>query len=77
MEREPVITSATITGAVAAVLALVVAFGLSITSEQETAILGVTAVVAPLVVGVLSRPKVTPVAAPRLPGPAGPIRAGG
>ena len=47
---EPVISTATVTSAVTAVLALLVAFGLPLTEEQQVAILGVTAVVAPLVV---------------------------
>lgn len=47
---EPVISTATITSAVTAVLALLVAFGLPLTDAQQVAILGVTAVVAPLVV---------------------------
>lgn len=47
---EPVISTATVTSAVTAVLALLVAFGLPLTDEQQVAILGVTAVVAPLVV---------------------------
>ena len=47
---EPVISTATVTSAVTAVLALAVAFGLPLTDAQQVAILGVTAVVAPLVV---------------------------
>ena len=61
MTREPLITVATITAAVSAVLALLVAFGIDLTGEQQTAILGVVAVAAPLVVGVVARRKVTPV----------------
>jgi hypothetical protein len=66
--REPLATAATITGAVAAVLALVVAFGVNLTGDQQTAILGVASVAAPLIVALVVRPKVTPVADPRLPG---------
>lgn len=47
---EPVISTATVTSAVTAVIALLVAFGLPLTDAQQVAILGVTAVVAPLVV---------------------------
>lgn len=63
MKTEPAITIASVTAAVTAALALLVSFGLSISADQQTAILGVVAVVAPLLVGVLTRPKVTPVAA--------------
>lgn len=47
---EPVISTATVTSAVTALVALLVAFGLPLTDEQQVAILGATAVVAPLVV---------------------------
>lgn len=54
IKREPVITTATITAAVTAVIALLVAFGLPVTNEQSAAILGVVAVLAPLAV-IISR----------------------
>ncbi len=47
---EPVISTATVTSAVGAIITLAVAFGLPLTKEQAVAILGVTTVVAPLVV---------------------------
>ncbi|WP_347042008.1 hypothetical protein [Brachybacterium nesterenkovii] len=47
---EPVLSTATVTSAVTAVLALLVAFGLPITDGQTAAILGVVAVAAPLIV---------------------------
>lgn len=46
---EPVLTTASITAAVSAVIALLVAFGVDLTEAQTTAILGVVAVAAPLV----------------------------
>lgn len=58
---EPAVTVASITAAVAAVLALLAAFGLPVSPEQQTAILGVVAVIGPLVVGVLARRFVVPV----------------
>ena len=58
---EPALTAGTITSAVTAVLSLLVAFGLGLTDDQQTAILGVVAVLAPLVVAIVTRPKVTPV----------------
>ena len=60
MKNEPLVTAATIVSAVTAVLALLVAFGVPVTQEQQVAILGVVAVLAPLIVAALARPKVTP-----------------
>lgn len=65
MNTEPALTVASITAAVTAALALLVSFGLNISADQQTAILGVVAVVAPFVVGIATRPKVTPVATSR------------
>lgn len=61
MKSEPVITVASLTAFVAAVLAVLAAFGLPLTDDQQKAILGLVAVVAPVVVGVLARRFVTPV----------------
>ncbi|SCL21527.1 hypothetical protein [Micromonospora inyonensis] len=55
---EPLWTVGGITAAVTATLALLVAFGLEVTDEQETAILGVVAVVAPLIVTAVARGRV-------------------
>lgn len=60
MNREPLITVASITAAVVAVLSLLTAFGMPLTDDQRQAILGVVAVAAPLVVGLVARAKVTP-----------------
>lgn len=49
----PVITAATITAGVGAILGLLVAFNLPVTPEQETAILGVVAVLGPIIVAVI------------------------
>lgn len=70
MKREPVLTVASITALVSAIVALLVAFGLDLTGDQEKAILGVAAIVAPILVGLFSRPKVTPVE-PAIPGQVG------
>lgn len=64
MKTEPAVTIGSITAGVTAALALLVSFGLSISADQQTAILGVVAVLAPLLVGALIRPKVSPVVAP-------------
>jgi hypothetical protein len=47
-----------ITSAATAVIALLVAFGMDITKEQTAAILGVVAVVAPIVAALVIRSKV-------------------
>lgn len=61
--REP----ALVLGAVQAVLALVIAFGLKLSVEQTGAILAATAAI----LAVVTRSQVTPVADPRLPDPVG------
>ena len=60
MKNEPLVTLASITAGVTALLALLVAFGIPITQEQQVAILGVAAVAAPFVVAVAGRGRVTP-----------------
>ena len=60
MKNEPLITIATITAGGTAVLGLLVAFGVPITEGQQVAILGVVAVVAPVVVALIGRGLVTP-----------------
>jgi hypothetical protein len=60
-EREPAVVIGTITAAVAAILALLVAFGIELDQTQQVAILGVIAGVGPLVAAILTRRKVTPV----------------
>lgn len=61
MNREPAAVVGSITAAVSAIIALFVAFGLDLTDEQVAAILAVVAVVAPIVSGLITRGKVTPV----------------
>lgn len=51
-KTEPVLTASGISAAVAAVIALLVAFGVDLTETQTTAILGVVAVLAPLAVAI-------------------------
>ena len=58
MYKEPAAIIAAITGAATAIIALVVSFGLDLTNDQQSAILGVVAVVAPLVAGLAIRSKV-------------------
>lgn len=61
MKNEPAITIGSITAAVAAVIGLLVAFGADLSKDQQAAILGGIASVAPIVAAVLTRRKVTPV----------------
>lgn len=61
MKNEPAITIASITAAVAAVIGLLTAFGVSLSDDQQKAILGVVAVIGPIVAGYFTRGKVTPV----------------
>jgi ABC-type spermidine/putrescine transport system permease subunit I len=58
--NEPLLTVASITALVAALIAVGTAFGLSLTPDQQTAVLGLVAVVAPIVVGLVARRRVTP-----------------
>lgn len=55
---EPLVSVGTITAVAAAALALLVTFGLHLTADQQTAIIGVISVVAPVVVAVWGRRKV-------------------
>lgn len=55
---EPLFTVGTITAAVTAVIGLLVAFGLPVSDDQQTAILAVVAVAAPLAVAALARKRV-------------------
>lgn len=55
MNNEPIVTVATITAGVAALIGLLVSFGLPITSDQQTAILAFIGIVAPFVVAFIAR----------------------
>jgi hypothetical protein len=61
MKNEPVLTIASITALATAVVTLLVAFGLPLTQDQQQAVLGFVAVVAPLVAAYFARKRVTPV----------------
>lgn len=58
MQKEPLVTVASITAGVSALLTLLVAFGIDLTEAQSTAILGVVGVAAPLIVAWAARGKV-------------------
>lgn len=56
--EEPLLTVGTITAAVTALTIAAIAFGLPISNDQQAALLGVVAVLAPIVVTAVARGKV-------------------
>jgi len=60
MKTEPVATIAGIQAAVAAVLTLLVSFGVPLTQDQQVAILGVAATLLPVLFAFWTRSKVSP-----------------
>ena len=60
MTKEPVLAAATIVSLVGSVVALLIAFGVDLTPQQQAAIVGLTNVVAPLVAALFVRAKVSP-----------------
>ncbi len=60
MNTEPLVTVATLTAAVVALIGLAVEFGLNLSGDQQTAILAAVAVFAPLIVAAVARGRVTP-----------------
>lgn len=64
MGREPIVTTALIVSFVTAMITLLVAFGVPITEDMKLSIIGVTAVIAPILV-IWSRRWTTPTADPR------------
>ena len=63
MKHEPLISISSIVAAATAVIALLVAFGVPLTEDQKVAILGLVGVLAPVIVALVTRGKVTPNAA--------------
>ena len=59
-DNEPAVTVGGISALAAAILAVLVAFGAQITPDQQKAILGLVAVVAPIIAAVVIRQFVTP-----------------
>lgn len=56
--KEPLLTVGALTAVAAAAIALVVAFGVHLSAEQQVAILGVVAVLSPFIVALVGRSKV-------------------
>ena len=63
MKYEPLISISSIVAAATAVVALLVAFGVPLTEDQKVAILGLVGVLAPVIVALVTRGRVTPNAA--------------
>lgn len=57
---EPLLTVGGIVALIGAVLALLTAFGIQLTDQQQKAILGISTVVAPLLVAIIARGQVVP-----------------
>ena len=60
MKNEPAITVGSVSAAVAAILALLVAFGVPLDDAQQKAILGVVAAAGPIVAALITRNFVSP-----------------
>ena len=63
MQYQPLISISSIVAGATAVIALLVAFGVPINQDQKVAILGLVGVLAPVIVALVTRGKVTPNAA--------------
>lgn len=60
MRREPLLTRGVIVALATALLAALVVFGVDLSGKETKAILSLVAALAPVLVAILSRPKVTP-----------------
>ena len=65
MDREPLITRASLVALITAVIAVAVAFGLPLTPDQQKALIALAGVLSPIAAAVWARGQVTPVADPR------------
>jgi hypothetical protein len=61
MNREPVLTTATVVTLVTAIVTLVAAFGVDVSDKQAAAIVGVVTALGTIVGAIYARSKVTPV----------------
>lgn len=66
MKTEPLITTGVIVALVAATIALLRAFGVPISEEQQEAIKALLVVLAPILVAIIARSYVTPLADPKV-----------
>lgn len=58
--KEPVVSTATISGIITSIIALLIAFGLDLTNEQVAALVGLAPIVATAVTAVVARRLVWP-----------------
>lgn len=65
MKREPLLKKGTWTALTSAVIVVLVAVGVPISSELKVAFITLVSTVAPIIVALWARPDVTPVADPR------------
>lgn len=65
MKREPLVTAGTLAGVLSATFVVMIAFGFNIDEDKQAAILGIVAVLFPIVSPLFARSKVTPVSDPR------------
>lgn len=65
MGNSPLITTAAITSIIGAVIALLIAFGVPLTAEQQAALSGFVLVLAPWVVALVGHNTTTPLANPK------------
>lgn len=65
MTNQPIINAAVITSVVGAFIALLTAFGIPITAEQQAAIMSLFAILAPFLVAWIANGKTTPLSNPR------------
>lgn len=65
ISREPVITTASVTALIIAVCALLRAFGVPITGDEQDAITGFVGAAGVIVAGFIARGYVTPLSSPR------------
>lgn len=65
MGREPVISTSLVTSCMTASFAVLISFGLPISQDRQSALLGLAAVVAPVIAALFTRGLVTPVSDPR------------
>lgn len=63
MKNEPAVKIGSVTAVVSALLALLAVFGLHLSADQQTAVVGFLVACGPVVAAFITRAKVTPVAA--------------
>lgn len=65
MNSQPLLTTAALTSLVGAIIALLVSFGVSLTGEQQAAIMGLVTIISPFVVALIGQHYTTTLADPK------------